>query len=307
MSDPLVVLGAMAVEGALGYPDRVHKVVPHPVAWLGKAIGGLDRRWNRPAYADRTRKVLGVIALVLVAGAAGLVGLAINLAAPAALVALVGALGLAARSLYDHVAAVRKALQADDLSDARTAVGRIVGRDTADLDESGVATAALESLAESFNDGVMAPVFWFLFGGLGGLFFYKAVNTADSMIGHMEPRWRAFGWAVAKTDDLMNWIPARLTGVLITLVSLRGFHIMLRDATRHASPNAGWPEAAMAGALGVQVGGAVRYDGVVTERPTFGDGPAPTAETLAKGLNLYLRGLAITAALLLIWGIAWRL
>jgi adenosylcobinamide-phosphate synthase len=280
---------------------------PIPVVWLGKAIGALDKAWNRPDKSERQRKMLGVATLVIVAGGAGLVGLAINLFLPSILVALVGALGLAARSLYDHVAVVLKALQADDLPSARLAVGKIVGRDTADLDEAGVATAALESLAESFNDGVMAPLFWFLFAGLGGLFLYKAVNTADSMIGHMEPRWRAFGWAAAKTDDVMNWIPARLTGGLIVLIGMRGFGVMLRDATRHASPNAGWPESAMAGALGVQVGGPVRYDGVMTDRPTFGDGRPASAATLAQGLSLYGRCVAVVAALLLFVGVAWRL
>jgi adenosylcobinamide-phosphate synthase len=307
VSDPLVVFGAMAVEGAFGYPDRLHARVPHPVVWLGKAIGGLDKVWNKPSASDRQRKLLGIAIVVIVAGGAGLLGLTINIAAPAVLVALIGALGMAARSLYDHVAAVRSTLQAGDLAAARLAVGRIVGRDTADLDEPGVATAALESLAESFNDGVMAPLFWFLFAGLGGLFLYKAVNTADSMIGHTEPRWRAFGWAAAKTDDVMNWIPARLTGGLIVLIGMRGFGVMLRDAARHASPNAGWPEAAMAGALGVRVGGPVRYDGVMTERPTFGDGRPPTAADLARGLSLYLRCIAVVAGLLLFVGVAWRL
>jgi adenosylcobinamide-phosphate synthase len=307
VSDPLIVLGAMAVEGAFGYPDRLHARVPHPVVWLGKVIGALDNAWNRPTSNDRQRKILGIAAVVIVAGVAGLVGLAINLALPAVVVALIGALGMAARSLYDHVAAVLTALKADDLPAARLAVGRIVGRDTAEMDEREVATAALESLAESFSDGVVAPLFWFLIAGLGGLFVYKAVNTADSMIGHMEPRWRAFGWAAAKTDDVMNWIPARLTGGLIVLVGMRGFGVMLRHAPRHASPNAGWPEAAMAGALGVQVGGAVRYDGVMTDRPAFGDGRPPTAAHLAQGLTLYVRCLAVIAALLLFTGVAWRL
>jgi adenosylcobinamide-phosphate synthase len=307
VSDPLVVLGAMAVEGALGYPAHLHARVPHPVVWLGKAIGGLDKAWNKPTSSERQRKLLGVATLLIVAGGAGLVGLAINLTIPAILIALIGALGLAARSLYDHVATVLKALQADDLPAARLAVGRIVGRDTAELDEPGVATAALESVAESFNDGVIAPLFWFLIAGLGGLFVYKAVNTADSMIGHVEARWRAFGWAAARTDDVMNWIPARLTGGLIVLVGMRGFGVMLRDAPRHASPNAGWPEAAMAGALGVQVGGPVRYDGAMTDRPTFGDGRPPTAEVLARGLTLYVRCLAVIATLLLFVGLAWRL
>jgi adenosylcobinamide-phosphate synthase len=171
----------------------------------------------------------------------------------------------------------------------------IVGRDTGQLDAEAVAAAALESLAESFNDGVVAPAFWLLVGGLPGLFAYKSVNTADSLIGHKEERWRMFGWAAARTDDLMNLIPARAAGGLIALAGGGGWRIMVRDARRHASPNAGWPEAAMAGALGVQLGGAARYDGVLTSRPTFGDGPRPTPADLARGLRLYRR------ACLLLW------
>ncbi|MET0337813.1 MAG: adenosylcobinamide-phosphate synthase CbiB, partial [Caulobacter sp.] len=206
------------------------------------------------------------------------------------------------RSLYDHVVAVSKAV---DLDAARTAVGRIVGRDTAALDESGVAAAALESQAESFCDGVVAPIFWFLVGGLGGLFAYKAINTADSMIGHREERWRAFGWFAARTDDFMNWIPARIAGALVALAAGAGWGAMFRDAHKHASPNAGWPEAAMAGGLGVRLGGPAIYDGVTHQRPVLGDGPAPAMADLKRGLGVYLRACAILAAMLLVGGLAW--
>src|SRR5262245_54366782 len=155
------------------------------------------------------------------------------------------------------------------------------------LDESGVAAAALESLAESFNDGIVAPAFWMFVGGLPGLFAYKAVNTADSMIGHMEPRWREFGWASARLDDVMNWIPARIAGGLISFTG-GDWRVMWADARNHASPNAGWPEAAMAGALRVQLGGPATYDGVAHDRPRFGDGPRPTAHDLRRGLRHYV-------------------
>ena len=204
--------------------------------------------------------------------------------------------GLAQRSLDDHVRAVLGALQAGDLPRARLAVARIVGRDTEGLDECGVAGAALESLAESFNDGVVAPAFWLALAGLPGLYAYKAVNTADSLIGHMEPRWRAFGWAAARLDDVMNLVPARLAGGLIALSGGGGWRTMRRDARRHASPNAGWPEAAMAGALGVRLGGSASYDGVETVRPWFGDGGAPYMADLERGLNVY--GRACTLLLL---------
>lgn len=208
------------------------------------------------------------------------------------LVAIVATSGLAQRSLYEHVRAVEAALMSGGLVSAREAVGRIVGRDTATLSAGEVSAAAIESLAESFNDAVVAPAFWLLVGGLPGLFAYKALNTADSMIGHIEPRWRAFGWAAARLDDVANFVPARLAGVLLALVAGRGFSVMWRDAPRHASPNAGWPEAAAAGALNLRLGGPTSYDGVMHPRPQFGDGASPQAADLTRALGLYRRACA---------------
>lgn len=310
MPDPWVVLAAAALEGAVGYPQGLHARLPHPVAWLGAMIGGLEARLNQHRFDERVRGLLGVTTLLLVVAAAILAGLLVETLARALpfgmlLVVVAGAFGLAARSLWDHVVAVDRALKAGDLPAARDAVGRIVGRDVEAMDDGEVAAAALESLAESLGDGMIAPLFWLLIAGLPGLFAYKAMNTADSMIGHREPRWRAFGWAAARTDDLANLIPARISGALISLVAGRGWRTMLRDAGKHASPNAGWPEAAMAGALGVRLGGAVRYDGVVTERPEFGDGPPPTPSDLVRGLGLYGRALAVVAVGLLLGGLLW--
>lgn len=307
---PAGALGGLLAEAALGYPASLHRRLPHPVVWIGGAISALDRHWNRPRYGAAMRRTLGVAAMVLVAGAAGLVGwLLQRLFAPwpFGLVgfALVASLGLAQRSLYDHVAAVRTALGACDLPAARKAVGMIVGRDIEHLDAGQIAAAALESLAESFNDGVVAPAFWLALGGLPGLFVYKAVNTGDSLIGHMEPRWRAFGWAAARTDDLMNLIPARLAGLMICLAGMGGLKVMLRDARRHASPNAGWPEAATAGALEVRLGGPARYDGALVERPQFGDGRTPQTEDLGRGLRLYLKACGLLWILMAVGALAW--
>ncbi|WP_332770135.1 adenosylcobinamide-phosphate synthase CbiB [Phenylobacterium sp.] len=305
-ADPWLVLGAAAVEAAVGYPRRLHAVIPHPVAWIGGALSSLDRTLNRGG--EVRRRLAGIATLLIVAGAAGAAGFALDRVMTGwglVLAALIGSLGLAARSLHDHVAAVRNALDADDLEAARAAVGMIVGRDTVGLDREGTAAAALESLAESFNDGVVAPLFWFLVGGLAGLFAYKAVNTADSVIGHREEPYRCFGWAAARTDDLMNLIPARLAGALIALVAGRGGVTMLRDAPKHASPNAGWPEAAMAGALRIRLGGPATYDGVLHQRPTFGDGPPPLPLDLTRGLGLYLRACGLLAAGLALGGFAW--
>lgn len=308
--DPWLVLAALIVEAAVGYPAWLQKRVPHPVVWIGNLIALLERRWNDPGTPERRRRELGVVTVAILIGmtvVAGLILEALPLPeiAAFALVVLAGTLGLAQRSLYDHVAAIARPLAAGDLTGARTAVGMIVGRDTETMDEADVAVAALESLAESFNDGVVAPAFWFVVGGLPGLFAYKAVNTADSMIGHMEPRWRAFGWAAAKTDDLMNWIPARIAGGVIALAAGRGWAVMLRNAAKHASPNAGWTEAAMAGGLGVQLGGPVRYDGVVSMRPVFGEGRRPEAGDLKRGLGVYIRACGLLWLLLLVGGLNW--
>jgi adenosylcobinamide-phosphate synthase len=249
--------------------------------------------------------MLGFVAVVLVGGAAVLLGLGVQrvvdrlLGGPSSLpyvthlaamavIALVGTVGLAQRSLFEHVNNVLASLRAGDLPASRERVSLIVGRDTRQLDAAGVSAAALESLAESFNDGIVAPAFWFLIGGLPGLFAYKVINTADSLIGHKEERWRAFGWTAARVDDVVNLVPARIAGMLLVLAGFRGFGVMLSDAAKHASPNAGWPEAAMAGALRVRLGGPATYDGVLHERPVFGTGPAPGVAELQRGLRLYV-------------------
>ena len=286
-------LAALFVEGCVGYPEPLYRRVRHPVVWTGYSIERLERRWNRPELGDVARRWLGILTVMLVAGGAALVGYALQsglngVQFGAVLVVLIATTGLAQRSLFAHVHDVLQRLLRGDLAGAQAAVSKIVGRDTSALDESGVAGAALESLAESFNDGVVAPAFWLIVGGLPGLFAYKALNTADSLIGHREPRWRMFGWAAARSDDLANLLPARLAGLLLVSAGRRGGWVMLRDASKHASPNAGWPEAAMAGALNVRLGGPAAYDGVLHERPVFGVGPTPAADDLARGLRLYV-------------------
>lgn len=297
--NPWMVLGILALEAVVGYPRRL----PHPVTWVGNVIAGFELRWNKPQYP---RKFLGVIALVIIAGLVGLLGWVLQTLLPPLLIILIATVGLAQRSLYEHVVAVMKPLISGDLATARLAVSKIVGRDTENLDESGVAAAALESLAESFNDGIVAPTFWLLIGGLPGLFIYKAVNTADSLIGHKEERWRDFGWAAARTDDLLNLVPARIAGALIVVAGWGGGRTMMADAKKHASPNAGWPEAAFAGALRVRLGGPAAYDGQTHDRPVFGDGPAATPEDLRRGLTLYIKSCLLLWALLAAGGFLWR-
>jgi adenosylcobinamide-phosphate synthase len=272
------------------------------VVWIGKLIEALEHRWNDPSRSEAARRALGVVTMTIVAGSAAAVGYVIQAGAQRLpfgilIVVLVATVGLAQRSLYTHVRDVLRPLARDDLHAARQAVSKIVGRDTTQLPASGVAAAATESLAESFNDGIVAPAFWLTIGGLPGLFAYKALNTADSLIGHREPRWRAFGWAAARADDLANLIPARLAGLLIVLAGGGGLRVMWRDAPRHASPNAGWPEAAMAGALGVELGGAATYEGVTHERPLFGTGRRPGSADLGRALQIYLEACAFLWAL----------
>lgn len=300
-----LLLAALIVEAALGYPDRWVARGVHPVIWTGRLIGALDRRWNRGA-APRLR---GIAAILLAAGIAALAGYAVERALPggwigAAIIVLLATVGLAQRSLHTHVRGVARALDGEGLEAGRASVARIVGRDVATLDAGGVARAAIESLAESFSDGVVAPAFWFLVGGLPGLFAYKAVNTADSMIGHLSERHRDFGWAAARLDDLLNLIPARIAGTLLCLGSMGGWRVMVRDAAKHASPNAGWPEAAMAGALALRLGGPVHYDGEAEPRPWFGDGADPAgAADIGRALAVYLRGCALLW--LVVGGAAW--
>jgi adenosylcobinamide-phosphate synthase len=309
--DPWRTLAALVLEAAVGYPDRLHRLIPHPVTWAGRGISALEQSWNRPDWPAAIRRLLGVVTLVLIAGSAALAGLLIDFLLPnsllfALITVCLATTGLAQRSLYTHVAAVSAALEQDDLPRARQAVSKIVGRDVSALDRTKIAAAALESLAESFCDGVIAPAFWLLTCGLAGLFAYKAINTADSLIGHREPRWRAFGWASARTDDLFNLIPARLAGCLLAAVSGGGWRVMWRDARKHDSPNAGWPEAAMAGGLKIRLGGPVAYDGAPHPRPWFGDGTLPDAATLRRGLGVYLRACFLFWILLAAGGLTWR-
>lgn len=280
----MIPLAALIVEAGIGYPRRWW----HPVMGVGALIAGFERRWNR------RRRLEGVILVLLLVALSIVLGRAIERMGTIVTV-LVATTGLAQRSLHDHVAAVARPLLAGNLDAARSAVAMIVGRDTGTLDDAGVATAAIESLAESFCDGVVAPALGLLLFGLPGLFAVKAINTADSMVGHRTPELCAFGWASARADDIVNFVPARIAGALIALAGRGGWREMRRDAPAHASPNGGWPEAAMAGALGRRLGGAVTYDGEPAQRAILGDGPRPDARDLARALVIY------RTACLLLW------
>jgi adenosylcobinamide-phosphate synthase len=267
----LILLAALAIDALIGDPPWLWRRVPHPVAMIGAAIGALDRVFNRERHTAQMRRLAGTVslaALVGVSGGAAYLAEAVLRSIPGGevLLALLAAVLIAQRSLYDHVARVHVAFGEGGLPAARNAVAMIVGRDPAVLDETGVARAAIESCAENFSDGVVAPAFWFVVLGLPGLVIYKLVNTADSMIGHRTLRHESFGWAAARLDDLLNLIPARLSGLLVALVApvaggriVQALSVMWRDAKKHRSPNAGWPESAMAGSLGIALAGPRQY------------------------------------------------
>jgi adenosylcobinamide-phosphate synthase len=298
---------AMAVDALLGWPDALFARIGHPVTWLGRLISFLDCSWNRSVDAPAVRRAAGVAAALIVIGLSAGIGWVVQalLAEGWGRVLWLGVLAwplVALRSLYDHVAVVAHPLQAGDIATARAMIARIVGRDPAELDEAGIARAAIESLAENASDGIVAPVFWGALFGLPGIAGYKAINTLDSIIGHRTERHRWFGWAAARIDDIANFIPARLTGLLFVLTAARpsqALSCMVRDANRHRSINAGWPEAAMAGALDVRLSGPRSYQGVVTDEPWLNGGTCdPLAPNIRAGLRLYIRAMLLLGGVL---------
>lgn len=318
--DSLLTLSlALAAEAAVGYPQGLYTAIGHPVTWIGQLIKRLDRTLNREPWSFRQRRTAGIVALLALLTVTGLTAWALSaLLWPLGLIgilllAILASSLIAQRSLHEHVAAVSKGLREGGIEGGRQAVSMIVGRNPQSLDEAGVSRAAIESLAENFSDGIVAPAFWLGLGGLTGAALYKATNTADSMIGHRTPRHEAFGWAAARFDDLVNLPASRLSALLIVAAASlhRGaspkgaWHSVWRDASHHRSPNAGWPEAAMAGALGLRLAGPRVYGDVRVEDRWMGDGRAEaTADDIDLALRLYrtacalLFGLAAGSALL---------
>jgi adenosylcobinamide-phosphate synthase len=299
---------AMVMDALLGWPDRLFARIGHPVTWLGAFIAALDGRLNRSSDTPIQRRIAGsASALIVIIVAAGL-GCLVQRVVPSGLIGtlLLGILAwplVAFRSLYDHVAAVRDPLRVGNIEAGRKAVSMIVGRDSQMLDEAGIARAAIESLAENASDGIVAPVFWGALFGLPGILAYKAINTLDSMIGHRTERHEAFGWAAARIDDVANFIPARLTGLLFVLFAghkrAQAMSCMRNDAHHHRSINAGWPEAAMAGALGVRLCGPRFYQGKPANEPWLnGEARDPAAIDITRGLELYVGAMFAMAAVL---------
>jgi len=306
----LLAFAALIVERIVGYPDWVYRRIGHPVTWIGRLISRLDRDWNRETDSFAKRKSMGVAALLVILILVTVLSLAIEWDLRIFTLGWIPLIIIAAslpaqKSLERHVEAVADALQKGGLAAGRKAVSRIVGRDPEKLDEAAVCRAAIESLAENFSDGVVAPAFWMGIGGLAGGAAYKATNTADSMIGHRNARFEAFGWAAARFDDLINLPASRLTALLFVMAA--GFmnsaspenaiKAIRRDAKHHRSPNAGWPEAAMAGALGIALAGPRSYGGVMIEARFMGEGGR--TELTHKDIRHALRLARIADALLI--------
>ena len=293
---------SLLIERFAGYPDAVYRLTGHPVEWMGRWLTDLERRLFRQGVTQREGRLRGTAALGLMLLPMLAASLAIHLALSQVafgwiVEALIATVFIAQKSLRDHVTAVADGLDVG-IEEGREAVARIVGRDPAQLDESGVSRAALESLAENFSDGVVAPVLWYVLLGLPGIALYKAINTADSMIGHRTERYRDFGWAAARLDDVVNLPASRLTAVLIGAAARMPFasvwETVRRDAPRHLSPNAGWPEAALAAGLDIRLGGPRSYDGLSVDLATMGDGRDELSrDDIRGGLALYDRALSL--------------
>jgi len=309
MTTSAILLLALAVDALIGWPDALYRKIGHPVTWLGKLISHMDKSLNRMEWHPPTRRLMGlltaafIILICIVSGqiiqnavGQGILGFLISflLAWPL----------LASRSLYSHVKDVAQPLELMDLRSAREAVSMIVGRDPKQLDTAGVGRAAIESLAENTSDGVVAPIFWGLIFGLPGILAYKAINTMDSMIGYKTPKHLDFGWAAARIDDLANWVPARLTGLIIAMMSgtpNTALQTIRRDAGKHRSPNAGWPESAMAAALGVRLSGPRSYHDKQTNDPwLYAEGRDVEGSDVTRALAVFKRSMFCLAGLLAI-------
>lgn len=298
-----ITLTALLIEASFGYPDRLVRTIGHPVIWFGRLIGWFDRAFNRETLGNVNRRIAGFIAALCIVAVPAAVAFVVEhyvLSLPFGFLA-VGVLAsslLAQRSLHDHVARVALALERDGIDGGREAVSHIVGRDPLALDEAGVCRAAIESLAENFSDGIIAPGFWLAIGGLAGGVAYKAANTADSMIGHRTRRHQDFGFAAARLDDLLNLPASRLSALLIVAAAAlakntsarQAWNAVRRDARHHRSPNAGYPEAAMAGALGLALAGPRVYGGILVDDATMGSGRRDAGpQDIRAALALYRR------------------
>ncbi len=309
MTTAAIMLCAFVVDALIGWPNALFKTIGHPVSWLGKLIRRFDKTLNRPDWHPATKKLMGVItALFLIGGCFylgqfiqgavgdGILGFALS-------VLIVWPL-LAVNSMYTHVEDIAIPLEKNHLAEARAAVSLIVGRNPESFDKAGMGRAAIESLAENTSDGIVAPVLWGVIFGIPGIMAYKAINTLDSMIGYKTAKYLDFGWASARIDDVANFVPARLTGWLYAITSAKpkaALAVISFDARKHRSPNAGWPEGAMAGALGVRLSGPRDYESGPTSDPWLNEnGRDVVAADVTASLGLFKRAMYGLAAVLVV-------
>ena len=303
-----ILLSALILDALIGDPAWIYTRISHPVAWIGKMISWSEQHFNRETRSNFQRRLLGALTIIVIcvitSGVSSMI-VVISQAIPVGwlVLSLVVSIFLAQRSLYEHVAAVADTLT-QSLDAGRIAVARIVGRNTQTLDQAGVARAAIESCAESFSDGIVAPIFWYVVGGLPGLVIYKTVNTADSMIGYRTQRYHAFGWIAARLDDVMNIIPSRVASILLGLATFliyKGIHrkaawaVTWYESNHHPSPNAGWPEATIAGALNRALAGPRHYGTDTIEYPWLNAQASPiaTIQDIRLALRLVVRAIGI--------------
>jgi adenosylcobinamide-phosphate synthase len=317
--DPLLILAvALALDAVFGDMRPLFARIGHPVQWLGKLISGLEAKLNRPQRTQGARRARGALTVLLVAGLAAAIGWALLVflrgrwwgwMAEAFVVCVL----VAQRSLYDHVRAVADGLDKGGLAGGRAAVAHIVGRDPESLDAHGVARAGVESLAENFSDAVVAPCFWYAVFGLSGLFLYKAVNTLDSMIAHRNERYVDFGRFAARLDTAMNFLPARLSALVVALAAavapgakpFAALRTAFADARKHRSINAGWPEGAFAGALDLALAGPRRYGAELVDDPWIGSGRARAGvEDVRRALWLFVAACLVNALIFACVGLA---
>lgn len=309
---PIMII-AVIIDAIWGDPKRLYQRITHPIVWIGKLIEHLDLRLNHPLASSSIQKRKGFYALALTIALPSTIGLLIQhilfryFPKPIATLfsALIASIFIAGRSLSEHVQAVQIELEKNNMETARIAVGHIVGRKTATLDESGVSRAAIESLAENFSDGVTAPIFWGCIGGLPGIIAYKAINTADSMIGHTTKRHKYFGYASAKLDDYINLPASRLSALWITLATKKHpisfMKSVASEAKKHNSPNAGWPEAAMALCMNIQLAGPRQYQETLMNTPWIGQGRSGlNHKDIKSALSIFQKSYKIFWIILLI-------
>jgi len=308
-----ILLCALVLDAWIGWPPVLFDRIGHPVSWLGKLIGHFDTALNRREWHTATRRLMGAITALFLIGSSFFIGQFLQTLFGDGIVGFILSVLvvwplLAVNSMYTHVEDIAVPLEENRITEARAAVSLIVGRNPDNLDSAGIGQAAIESLAENTSDGIVAPIFWGLILGIPGVLAYKAINTLDSMVGYKTKKHIHFGWASAKIDDLANFIPARLTGWLYALTSgnrKQALTVMSFDAKKHRSPNAGWPESAMAGALGVRISGPRIYDTGQTRDPWLNDnGRKVEAGDVTKSLSLFKRAMYGLAAVLAVLAVA---